>query len=89
MSLRVKRLDRMTRMLKILGARSGSEASGVQNDLMLGGDDMLTIDTIQRDLNHLCDIGLVSRTRCCGDPYWFTLTELGRRIWATYTPQEA
>ena len=84
-----ERLGRMVDVLNIVGNSAGCEADTVRVALIHRGRSALSIDTIQRDLNHLCDIRLLSRTRCCGDPYWFALTEMGRRIEAVYTRQEA
>lgn len=86
-----KRLYRMVDILRILNARArhGSEAGNVQTNLYLMGCTPISIDTVQHDLNHLVNIGLATKTRCCGDPYWYSLTEMGSRVMAGYTRQEA
>lgn len=88
MRLTTKRLTRLRDIINYLGLTGGGEADMVRAYLALDGRP-LTIDTVQRDLNHLCDLGHAYRTRSSEDPYWFSLTEQGRRVWASHTPQEA
>mgnify|MGYP001590209627 CR=1 FL=1 len=87
MKLTNARLWRTVDVLNIVLNAAGCESDTVRVALIHRGT-TLSIDTIQRDLNHLVSIGLLSRTRCCGDPYWYSLTDMGRRVMAGYTRQE-
>jgi len=87
MKITNNRLWRLVDMLKVIDISAGGEADNVRSWLARHRNP-LSIDTIQRDLNHLCNIGLLSRSRCCGDPYWFALTDMGRRVMAGFTRQE-